>query len=85
MNIIELKKATPIKELRKLMRSLNKDGSTLSDLIIVEGIGQIQKICNRYAFGPVPEKDDSDPMSDYSAWTYGLTETVVLNFVKSCQ
>ena len=71
-----------IKEIRKAMRNLNKDGETLSGVILVEGWGQIQKIGSTYAIGPLPEKDDSDPYTDYSAWTYGWKESWVLDLIK---
>ena len=71
-----------VKELRRMMRNSKKDGHFLGEIILVEGAGQIQKIGNRYAVGPVPELDDSDPLTDYSAWTYGLRESWVLNFFK---
>ena len=71
-----------IKEIRKQMRSLNKDGETLSSVILVPGWGQIQKIGSSYAIGPLPENDDSDPITDYSAWTYGWKESWVLDLIK---
>lgn len=71
-----------IKEIRKAMRESTKDGKTLGDVILVEGICQIQKIGSRYAIGPTPENDDSDPMTDYSAWTYGLREKWVLDYIE---
>ena len=80
-NVIRIKPTT-IKEVRKEMRNLNKNGETLSATILVEGWGQIQKIGNGYAIGPLPEYDDSDPMTDYSAWSYGLKESWVLDYIK---
>ena len=71
-----------IKEIRKEMRNLNKDGGTVSKAILIEGWGQIQKIGNRYAIGPLPEYDDSDPMTDYSAWSYGWKETWILDDIR---
>lgn len=84
MRVITISPRTT-KEIRKEMRSLNKDGGTLSDTILVEGWGQIKKIGNSarsYAIGPLPENDDSDPYTDYSAWSYGLRETWVLDYIK---
>lgn len=78
MRIIEMDaKDVTIKRLRKTMRE-----ATDFDIIYVKGWGQIQKLCKTYAIGPVPEKDDSDPLSDYSAWSYGLIEKMVLWYVK---
>lgn len=69
-----------IKEIRKEMREMNKNGETLSKILVVEGWGQIQKIGSRYAVcGMV---DDSDPMTDYSAWTYGMKEKWILDSIK---
>lgn len=77
------KRKMTIKEIRKAMRNLNKDGGTLSEIIVVEGFGQIQKIGNSYAIGPMPEDDDSDPMTDYSAWSYGWKEKWILDSIRS--
>lgn len=71
-----------IKEIRKQMRELNKDGGTLSGVILVPGWGQIQKIGSNYAIGPLPEDDDSDPYTDYSAWSYGWKEKWILDDIK---
>lgn len=74
-----------IKEIRKQMRELNKNGETLSEIILVPGYGQIRKIGSTslgYAVGPLPEYDDSDPMTDYSAWVYGLREKWILDDIK---
>lgn len=74
-----------IKEIRKAMRELNKDGGCVSEIILVEGYGQIRKIGRRsdgYAVGPLPENDDSNPMTDYSAWTYGMRESWILDDIK---
>ena len=69
-----------IKEIRKAMRAMNKNGETLSEIHEVEGWGQIQKIGSRYAVcGMV---DDSDPLTDYSAWTYGMKESWILDSIK---
>lgn len=68
-----------IKEIRKMMRNLNKDGGSVSEAITIEGWGQIKKIGNSYAVGPLPEYDDSDPYTDYSAWCYGWKEKWVLD------
>lgn len=74
-----------IKEIRKAMRDLNKDGETVSKPLLIEGWGQIKKIGNGkapYAIGPLPEDDDSDPYTDYTAWTYGFKESWVLDYIK---
>lgn len=69
-----------IKEIRKAMRAMNKNGETLSKILVVEGWGQIQKIGSRYAVcGMV---DDSDPLTDYSAWVYGMKESWILDSIK---
>ena len=65
-----------------MMRNLNKDGRTMSPPIIIPGYGQIKKIGKSYAVGPLPEDDDSDPVSDYSAWTYCWKESWVLDDIK---
>lgn len=66
-----------IKDIRKAMRSLEA-GNTL----FIPKWGQIQKIGDSYAIGPIPEKDDSDPMHDYSAWNYGWKESWILDNIK---
>ena len=71
-----------IKEIRKAMRELNKDGGSVSEAILVPGWGQIRKIGQRsdgYAIGPLPEDDHSDPMTDYTDWSYGWKEKWVLD------
>lgn len=68
-----------IKEIRKAMRALNKDGGSVSETIIIEGWGQIKKIGSSYAIGPLPENDESDPMTDYSDWSYCWKEKWVLD------
>lgn len=64
------------------MRALNKDGSSVSETVLIPGYGQIKKIGNSYAVGPLPEDDDSDPLTDYSAWVYGWKESWVLDDIK---
>ena len=71
-----------IKEIRKTMRNLNKDGRSVSETVLIPGYGQIKKIGKNYAVGPLPEYDDSDPMTDYSAWVYGWKESWVLDDIK---
>ena len=68
-----------IKEIRKAMRALNNDGRSVSETIIIEGWGQIKKIGSSYAIGPLPENDESDPMTDYSDWSYCWKEKWVLD------
>lgn len=77
MKTITLKPES-IKEIRKAMRSLE----SIHETLLIEGIGQIKKIGKTYAYGPTPEKDDSDPVSDYSAWTYGWKESWILDDIK---
>ena len=77
----EIKKMT-IKEIRKTMRALNKDGRSVSETVLIPGYGQIKKIGKSYAVGPLPENDDSDPLTDYSAWVYGWKESWVLDDIK---
>lgn len=69
-----------IKEIRKQMRAL--DGQNYGQTILIPNWGRIQKIGKSYCIGPLPENDDSDPLSDYSAWTYGLKESWVLDYIK---
>jgi len=71
-----------IKEIRKTMRNLNKDGRSVSETVLIPGYGQIKKIGKSYAVGPLPENDDSDPLTDYSAWVYGWKESWVLDDIK---
>lgn len=66
-----------IKEIRKEMRELKG-----REVIIVDGWGQIKKIGKEYAIGPLSEEDDSDPYTDYDAWSYGLKESWVLDYIK---
>ena len=75
-------KTVTIKEIRKTMRALNKDGRSVSETVLIPGYGQIKKIGKSYAVGPLPEYDDSDPMTDYSAWVYGWRESWVLDDIK---
>lgn len=79
-NILTITKDNTIKELRKAMRSMPKDN--YGAIILVEGWGQIKKICNSYAVGPLPENDDSDILTDYSAWTYCCRESWVLDWIR---
>ena len=69
---------TSIKEIRKAMRSME----SITETILIEGIGQIKKIGKTYAWGPTPENDDSDPLTDYSAWSYGWKEKWILDDIK---
>ena len=71
-----------IKEIRRTMRGLNKDGRSVSETVLIPGYGQIKKIDKHYAVGPLPENDDSDPLTDYSAWVYGWKESWVLDDIK---
>lgn len=71
-----------IKEIRRTMRNLNKDGRSVSETVLIPGYGQIKKIGKHYAVGPLPENDDSDPITDYSAWVYGWKESWVLDDIK---
>lgn len=71
-------KPESIKEIRKAMRSLESFHETL----LIEGIGQIRKTGKTYAYGPTPDKDDSDSVRDYSAWTYGWKESWILEDIK---
>jgi len=75
--IIKKKEAT-VKNIRKAMRNAEKWNET----ILIEGWGQIRKCGSGYALGPLPEDDDSDSMTDYSAWTYGWKEKWVLDDIK---
>lgn len=75
MNIV---KVTTVKEARKILRNLNQ-----LEIVYFFGSCQVQKFGNgRYAIGPKPEDDDSDPMTDYSAWCYGWREGMILNELK---
>lgn len=72
-------KATTIKEIRKAMRTM----TDWTDTLHIEGICQIKKTGHTgYAYGPTPERDDSDPMTDYSAWSYGWKEKWILDDIK---
>lgn len=66
-----------IKEIRNAMRNADE-----MQTILIKGWGQVQKIGGRYAVGPLPENDDSDPSTDYSAWCYGWKESWVLNSIR---
>lgn len=79
MNVTTIEPKT-IKEIRKAMRNLENWHETL----LIKGICQIVKTGKTgYAYGPVPELDDSDPMTDYSAWTYCLKEKYILENIAS--
>lgn len=60
------------KEVRKAMRSLQD-----LEKLHIKSWGQIQKIGKTYAI--CGEVDDSDPMRDYSAWSYGWKESWILD------
>lgn len=77
ITIIKKEEAT-VKNIRKAMRNAEKWNET----ILIEGWGQIKKGGSGYALGPLPEDDDSDPMTDYSAWSYGWKEKWVLDDIK---
>lgn len=70
-----------IPNIRKAMRNISRDdyGTTL----LIPGWGQIKKVGKRYAVGPLPENDDSDVLTDYSAWSYDVSEGQVLDWIKS--
>ncbi len=70
-------KAESIKEIRKALRGLEK-----FETLLIEGIGQVKKIGKSYAYGPLPEDDDTDLMRDYDAWSYGWKESWILNDVR---
>lgn len=76
--IITKENAT-IKNIRKAMRGLENHYETL----LIEGWGQIKKLGPaRYARGPLPELDESDPMRDYTDWTYGWKESWLLKDIQ---
>lgn len=67
-----------IKEARKIMRGMDD-----MKKVYFFGSCQVQKFgSGRYAIGPKPEDDDSDPLTDYSAWCYGWREGMILNVLK---
>ena len=66
-------KITTTKELRKAIRNMND-----YETILIDGWGQIQKIGKNYAIGPLPENDDSNPYTDYSAWNYGWKQSWII-------
>lgn len=79
MTIITItKENATVKEIRRTMRSLESFHTTL----IIEGWGQIRKTGKTYSHGPLPEQDDSDPMTDYTAWTYGWKESWLIDDMK---
>lgn len=68
-----------IKDIRKAMRSLENWHETL----LINGVCQIVKTGRTgYATGPTPENDDSDPIIDYSAWSYCQKEKWILDDLK---
>lgn len=78
ITIITKEQAT-VKNIRKTMRGLKSFHETL----IIEGWGQIRKTgTSGYAHGPLPEEDDSDPVRDYTAWTYGWKESWLIDDIK---
>lgn len=77
VTIIKKEDAT-VKAIRKAMRGMERHFETL----IIEGWGQIKKSGNTYSHGPLPEDDDSDPMTDYTAWTYGWKESWLIDDIK---
>lgn len=70
-------KFTTIKEIRKAMRAMNQ-----FDYLLIEGFGQITKIGKLYASGPLPEDDDSDVITGYSAWSYCQRESWIIDDIK---
>ena len=75
MTVTNIKANATIKEIRKAMRTMD-DGCM--ETLLIEGWGQIKKIGKRYCRGPLPELDDSDPMTDYTAWSFGWSEKYLL-------
>ena len=79
MTVITItKENATVKEIRRTMRGLESFHETL----IIEGWGQIRKTGKTYSHGPLPEFDDSDPMTDYTAWTYGWKESWLIDDIK---
>lgn len=70
-----------IPNIRKAMRNISRDDYETT--LLIPGWGQIKKIGKRYAVGPLPEDDDSDILTDYSAWSYDVSEGQVLDWIKS--
>lgn len=68
-----------IKNIRKAMRNISNNDYTT--VLLIPGWGQIKKIGKSYSIGPLPEEDDSDIMTDCSAWNYGLKESWVLEYI----
>lgn len=62
------------KELRKQLRELGN-----MEVLMIKDWGKAQKIGERYAI--CKGEDDSDPMTDYSAWTYGCRVKWIVEWV----
>lgn len=77
MKNVKVMDFTTIKDVRKAMRTMNE-----FDTILINCWGQITKIGKTYAIGPVPEKDDSDVITGYSAWSYCLRESWIIDYIK---
>lgn len=72
-------KLDSIKATKKALRNLQP-----MECIIIVGWGQVQRIgdgAKSFCVGPLPENDDSDIMTDYSAWTYGLRQSWIAEWI----
>ena len=78
MTITITKEQATVQKIRKAMRSLE----SFREVLLIEGWGQIKKTGKTYSHGPLPEDDDSDPMTDYTAWTYGWRESWLIDDIK---
>ena len=70
-------KPESIKEIRKALRSLEN-----FETLLIEGIGQVKKIGKSYAYGPLPEDDETDLMRDYDDWSYCWKESWILDDIR---
>lgn len=68
-----------LKEARKALRDLKKNEEVRRNVIRI-GKNQIQCLMGKFAVcGGV---DDSNPYTDYCAWTFGWSEKEVLDMLK---
>ena len=65
------------KELRKAIKSLDN-----MEVLVIDDWGKVQNIFGRYAI--CVGEDDSDPMTDYSAWSYGWKIKRIVDYYAKC-
>lgn len=71
---MKITKETTVKEIKRALKALGD-----MEVLTIEGWGKVQNIFGRYAV--CKGEDDSDPLTDYSAWCYGWKQTHIAETV----